>query len=105
MSKVKKKRIIWDAAVDVDIVAHKVFVVPEGNPVDMDSPFVEILMPVTEVLLPDAFPEGTFAGDGNYMVAVAAIDDVGNEGDLAFVAHPFDFIAPGVPTNLRVENV
>lgn len=106
MSRVKKKRVRWTPAADPDIVAHKIFVTPEGEEIDPAvTPFVQVDMPNASVLLPDDFPDGTFSGDGNYIVGVCAVDDVGNEGDIALVASPFDFIAPGVPTNLVVENI
>jgi hypothetical protein len=105
MAIVKKKRITWTPAPDAAIVKHRVYVT---DGVDIDpkvDQYIEVLMPHTSILLPDEFPAGTFEGEGNYIIGVSAIDDVGNEGDLAIVASPFDFIAPGVPTNLVVENV
>lgn len=106
MARVKKKRVSWTAPPDTDVVAHRVFVGNEGETIDPSTfSYVEVLMPHTSILLPDEFPAGTFMGDGNYIIAVCAVDDVGNEGDLAIVASPFDFIAPGVPENLKVENV
>jgi len=104
--RVKKKRLTWTAAPDSDIVSHRVFVGNEGETIDpKTSPYVEVVMPKTSILLPDDFPSETFEGEGNYILGVCAVDDVGNEGDLALVASPFDFIAPGVPTNLVVENI
>ena len=107
MSKVKKKKIRWTPAGDSDIVAHRVFVAHEGDEIDTArNIYVEV--PIGDeqsVILPDDFPPGTFADEGNYIVGICAVDDVGNEGDLALVASPFDFIAPGAPTDLIVENL
>jgi hypothetical protein len=106
MSKVKKKRVSWTPASDTDIVAHRVYVSQADADLNiLTDLWIKLDMPIASVLLPDDFPEGTFTGEGNFTVGVSAIDDVGNEGDVAIVASPFDFIAPGVPTNLIVENV
>jgi hypothetical protein len=105
VAKVKKKRVSWTPAIDADIVKHKVYVSEADLELDIyTDDFIIIDMPTCSVLLPDEFPAGTFVGEGNFTVGVSAIDDVGNEGDVAIVASPFDFIAPGVPTNLIVEN-
>ncbi len=104
--RVKKKKLSWKPAPDSDVVAHRVFVEREGETIDPATfSYIEVAMPKTSILLPDDFPSGTFGGEGNYILGVCAVDDVGNEGDLAMVASPFDFIAPGVPTDLVVENI
>ncbi|MFX0194559.1 MAG: hypothetical protein ACFFCW_00430 [Candidatus Hodarchaeota archaeon] len=106
MATVKKKRIKWTPASDPDIVAHWVFVVPEGQAIDPAlTPYVQVDMPMAEILAPDDFPSDTFAGDQNYEVGICAVDDVGNLSDLTVVPSPFDFIAPGAPTNIIVENI
>lgn len=105
MAVIKKKRVKWTAAPDADVVAHRVRVEHESEPLDNLSLFVEIPMPTCEVILPDAFPAGTFAAEGNYNLGICAVDDVGNEGDIIMVASPFDFVAPGVPTLIVVENI
>ena len=106
MARVKKKRVSWTPAPDADIVKHRVYVSQADMNLDiLTDSFIELDIPTASVLLPDDFPAGTFVGEGNFTVGVSAIDDVGNEGDVAIVASPFDFIAPGVPTNLIVENV
>lgn len=106
MGDVKKKRIRWTPAEDADISFHRVVVAPEGIELTKDiQPFVDVAMPTAEIILPDAFPPGTFSGDENYFIGVFSFDDVGNSSDMAVVTSPFDFIAPGAPTDLIVENV
>lgn len=106
MADVKKKKIKWTTANDADIVTHRVVVAPEDVELTKETqPFVDIAMPEAEIVLPDAFPAGTFSAEGNYHVGVFSVDDVGNTSDIAVVASPFDFIAPGAPTDLIVENV
>lgn len=101
MASIKKKRLSWNPPTDVDVVAHMVYV---GTGEEFTSG-IRVDMPRTSLVLPDDFPPGTFAEDVNYTVGIAAVDDVGNEGDMAIVANPFDFVAPGVPTNLIVEDI
>ncbi len=106
MSDVKKKRIRWTAANDSDIVAHRLIVAPEGVELTKDTtPMIEVAMPTTQVIAPDDFPEGTFGEDTNYRIGIFSVDDVGNTSDIAMVTSPFDFIAPGAPTDVIVENV
>jgi len=105
MAVIKKKRLSWDPPADVDVVAHRLFVTEEGQPIDLDGAFVQVDMPQASVVLPDDFPDGTFAEDKNYTVGICAVDDVGNLGDIAMVTNPFDFVAPSVPTNLTVVDL
>lgn len=105
MAIVKKKRITWDGSPDADVVAHRIYVVKEGETLQQGiSPSTAVDMPTLEIILPDAFPPGTFDMDVNYQVAISAVDDVGNESDAVVVSHPFDFIAPAPPSNISVEN-
>lgn len=105
MVRIKKKLLSWDPPADIDVVAHKLYIVPEGTVIDpVSSTSITINMPATTILLPDDFPDGTFDQDINYTIGITPIDDVGNEGDIVTVQNPFDFIAPGVVTNIRVED-
>jgi hypothetical protein len=106
MAVVEKKRIRWTAAPDPDIVAHRVYALPAGQSVDIATDqYAAVPMPETSVIAPDDFVAGTFSGDVNYEVSIYAVDDVGNLSDAAVVNSPFDFIAPGAPTDIVVENV
>lgn len=105
MAEIRKKRVRWTAAPDADVVSHRVRVGLEGAALDYGSPYVQVDMPETSIILPDSFPAGTFDLDQNYTLGISAVDDVGNEGDIVEVASPFDFVAPGVPTEIVVENI
>lgn len=105
MTEIRKKRVRWTAAPDADVVSHRIRVGPEGTDLSYESSYVQIEMPDTEIILPDSFPADTFGLDQNYTLGISAVDDVGNEGDIVAVASPFDFVAPGVPTGIVVENV
>lgn len=105
MARIKKKTLSWEPPVDIDVVGFKLYVVPEGSQIDPAStPFIQVPADTLTVLLPDDFPDGTFDQDINYTIGISTVDDVGNEGDIVTVANPFDFIAPGVVTNIKVED-
>lgn len=103
---VKNKRISWTAAPDADIVEHRVYVVEASENIDQENTsYVSVPMPTTEIEAPNGFPAGTFSGDVNYKVGICSVDDVGNMSDLVVVESPFDFIAPGVPSDITVTNI
>lgn len=107
MAIVKKKRISWTPSGDADVVSHRIFAKEVSTPInpEVDS-YVEVLITdPQEIIAPDGFPSGTFAGDTNYTIGMVAVDDVGNLSDVVEISVPFDFIAPSVPTNLAVVTV
>jgi len=105
MAVVKKKRVRWTLPNDSDLVATRVRVNGTDGTIFLSDPFIDVPFPEAEIILPDAFPPGTFDLDTNYIVGLSSIDDVGNEGDIIEVSSPFDFVAPGVPTQIVVENI
>lgn len=106
MAVVKKKKITWIADPDSkDIVSHNVYCDKATQDLDYNSTYVNVAMPKTEVILPDEFPPGFFDADTNYKVGISAIDDVGNESSIVSVQAPFDFVAPGAPSGIKVVNV
>lgn len=105
MAKIIKKTISWTASTASDVVSHKVYTAKEVDGVSYNSPNVEVPMPDTQIILPDAFPSGTFGEDTNYLIGITAVDDVGNESDMVEVSAPFDFIAPDAPTGVTVSDL
>ena len=105
MSKVITKNVTWTASTSPDVVAHKVYWCPEAEDLGYESDNVLVVMPKTNLVLPDealSFP----VEEGNFKIGITAVDDVGNESDMAeLVSLPFDFAAPDAPTNLAVEDV
>ena len=105
MAKIIGKRIRWTPATTPDIVAHRIYVSEEPNVPDYSSVHIEKLMPETECIAPGDFPAGTFATDANYYIGISSVDDVGNESDITVISAPFDFVAPGAPSSIIVEDL
>ncbi len=89
----------WDAVVDEDLAAYRVYVVPAGSPVDLDVPAVVVTEPAAVV---DGLSNGT-----SYDVTVAAVDASGNASAASAPAtltplapEPVDTTPPAVPTGL-----
>jgi len=59
---------------------------------------------VTEVTLPDGIPSSSLMA-GAVGVGISAINNGGNESELAKTTVHFDFRAPQAPRNLTVEDV
>lgn len=100
MARIKTKTLRWDPPADSDVVKYKIYVT-YGDSAD---PYTGTMVEVTETqaILPDAFPEGTFDQEGNYVIQVTAIDDQGNESDERVIIYPFDFHPPAPVENLEV---
>ena len=105
MAKIIKKRIRWNASVAPDVVNYRVYWNAETSP-DYESQFSEFPATATEAFIPDDFPSFTVSTEGDYVFGISAVDDVGNESDMAMsAAIPLDFNPPEAPTDIVVENV
>lgn len=100
MSKVKDYTITWTKSTSVDVVGYKVYYVPETETLNYSSPNIEVGN-VDAVKIPADVPDFPLI-DGIYQIGLSAIDDVGNESDIAVKTVPFDLVAPDAPTNLEV---
>lgn len=100
MAKYVKKTLSWNPGPDPDIVAHRVYVNFGTDQPDYDSISVVVDMPGSDVELPF---QGMPLGDGTYSFGVSAIDDFGNESDMAFVSAELDFLAPSPPSGLEIS--
>ena len=100
--KVIGKKIRWSVPTDTSVVSHVVYIVPEAETLDYNSPKKEVAMPTCECVLPSDFD---MSQEGNYKIGISAKDAVGNESDMAQVVRPFDFIAPATPQNVEVVDV
>lgn len=100
MAKVKDYQITWTKSASVDVVGYKIYYVPEADTLTYASPNV-IVGDVDTVAIPADVPEFPLI-DGIYKIGLSAVDDVGNESDIAVKTVPFDLVAPDVPTNLEV---
>ena len=105
MAKIIKKKVSWTASTASDVEGYKVYWSTEANgEPDYDADNVEVS--ATQVIFPDDTPTFPVAEEGNYILGVAAVDDVGNESDMAVTSPvPFDFNAPDAPSNVIVENI
>lgn len=104
MAKVIKKRIKFVPSDGVDVVAHRVYIAPDPDELTYASLHVDVPVPESELIVPDEFP-GFPMRDVMYSVGVTAIDDVGNESDMAVILAPFDFDAPPAPAGVVIEDV
>jgi hypothetical protein len=102
LAKIRKKRIRWNPSPDPDVRGYRLYwTLLEG--VNHNSAFVNV-GDVTEVILPDnvpAFP--LIAGEMEF--GVTAVNQAGNESDMAVFSANVYFVPPGPPTNLRFEDI
>lgn len=102
MGKIKKKRVCWEPSLSADVATYRIYWAEEGQ-VGYSSRYVDVGK-VTEVILPDdiaSFPPAK----GEVSLGVSALDESGNESDLAKMTAKFNFLVPDAPTNLVVEEV
>ncbi len=97
---IQPKRVQWINSTAPDVAMHRVFVVPEAQVLDLNSPYVDVLMPESFYDFPGVFT----ITDGNYRVGVAAADHSGNISNIAEVVFPFDFTVPPAPTSVAIVN-
>ncbi len=102
VAKVKKKRITWVGADGSGIVGYK-FYWADNSGVDYEADCAEVGN-VTEVILPDTIPSFPLV-DGEMQIGVTAINEAGNESDMAKYTATFQFSAPEAPRDLKVETV
>jgi len=102
MAKVIKRRISWTASDSPDVVKYRVYWEAAPNIPSYSSPHVEVTK--NELIIPDEVPDFP-TQEGDYVIGVSAVDDVGNESDISTVTAPFDFTAPNAPENVSVESI
>jgi hypothetical protein len=99
MAKPKGKKLSWVASTDTDVVSYNVYCA-FGSSVTYDSAVASVPATQTEYVLPGAF---NMQVEGDYSLAVSAVDSSGNESDLSVsVTSFFGFLVPSAPTNLRI---
>jgi len=102
MAKMKKRKFRWEVSNSSQIVGYKLYWSEWGG-VDYDSKCAE-LGNVTEVVLPDDVAAFTPA-NGPVEFGLTAIDELGNESDMATVYAPYQFSVPEAPANLVIETI
>lgn len=107
MAKIKPLKLAFDNPPDADVTHMRVYYAPVAdgglNPNVFDDFAVEDWgdLPDGRKFIDLATISGMAGKDDNYLFGLAAIDDIGNEGDIWQGQHPVDFIAPSAPTNVE----
>jgi hypothetical protein len=94
MAKMKKRKFRWEVSNSSQIVGYKLYWSEWGG-VDYDSKWV---------VLPDDVAAFTPA-NGPVEFGLTAIDELGNESDMATVYAPYQFSVPEAPTDLVIETI
>ena len=107
MAKIIKKNIRWSASSSSDVKNYKVYWTTEDNvPLSYDSENITLASTKNSLILPDEVPTFPSEVEANFIFGISAVDDVGNESDIALspiVA--IDFLAPNPPSSVVVETV
>ena len=102
MAKMKKRRLSWKASNSSQIVGYKLYWAPGGG-VGYHSTCVR-LGNVTEIILPDDV--ASFApANGPIEFGITAVDELGNESDMATLFAPYQFSVPEAPQALKMETM
>ena len=102
MAKMKKRRLSWVASNSSQVVGYKLYWAVGGG-VGYDSSCVR-LNNVTEIVLPDDVESFTPA-NGPIEFGITAIDELGNESDMATLFAPYQFSVPEAPQDLKMETM
>jgi hypothetical protein len=100
MAKIKKRKLSWKASPSEQTTGYKLYWARQGE-LDYDSA-CESLGPVTQVVIPDGLSAFT-PQTGPFEFGIVAVDDSGNESDMATITVPFHFIAPEAPGEVQIE--
>lgn len=102
MAKMKKRRLSWKASNSSQVVGYKLYW-SAGGGVGYHSSYVR-LNNVTEIVLPDDVPSFTPA-NGSIEFGITALDELGNESDMATLFAPYQFSVPEAPQDLTMETM
>lgn len=106
MARVGTREFYWEASAAADVTGYRVYVEPETNPVTHNSPHIDVGDTLSVDLggLANSGFTPLVDADGVYNLGVSALDDMGNESDIAVAASvPLDFVPPLPPTGLGVR--
>lgn len=88
-------KLAWDANVEPDVAAYRIYLSAASGAYDFASPAAEIAHPGTEWQI--------VAADGTWFAVATAVDDVGNQSlPSNEVTFDMDATAPGPPTVLTI---
>ena len=102
MAKMKKRRLSWVASNSSQVVGYKLYWAVGGG--GNYHPSCVRLDNVTEIVLPDDVESFTPA-NGPIEFGISAIDELGNESDMATLFAPYQFSVPEAPQDLKMETM
>lgn len=100
MAKIKKRKLSWKASPSAQTTGYKLYWARQGELTYSST--CEYLGPVTQVLIPDGLSAFT-PRTGPFDFGIVAVDDSGNESDMATITVPFHFIVPKAPGEVHIE--
>ena len=102
MAKIKKRKLSWRASDSSQVVGYKLYWSEDGVP-DYDSD-CKMLGNVSEIILPDDVASFN-PGSGPITFGITAVDELGNESDMATLAAPYQFSVPKAPDDLHMKSI
>lgn len=102
MAKIKRRRLKWVASNSSQVVGYKLYWSENGD-LNYDSQWV-MLGNVTEIVLPDDVKSFTPNG-GPIEFGITAVDELGNESDMATLTAPYQFNVPKAPDDLYLQKL
>jgi hypothetical protein len=102
MAKIKRRRLRWMASSSPQVVGYKLYWSQDGD-LNYDSQSL-MLGNVTEIVLPDDVKSFKPNG-GPVEFGVTAIDELGNESDMATLKAPYQFNVPKAPDDLYLQKL
>ena len=101
VGKIRQKKIRWEASLTPGIQKYKLYWSTDGV-LSYNSPSLEIGSS-NEIILPEGAPSFPLV-KGAVTLGVSAVNDTGNESDIAEITAEFNFAVPDAPRNLKIED-
>ena len=102
MAKIKKRRLQWQSSPSLIVVGYKLYRAVEGM-LNYDSQRA-MIGNVGEIILSGGILSFRLV-KGATEIGITAVNEIGNESDMAKVSFPFQFDVPDAPANLALEAV
>ena len=102
VGKVKRKRVSWVLASSPDVRTYRLYWSKDGE-VNYKSDHADIGH-APELILPDDIPSFPLR-TGRMELGISAINNAGNESDIARISVDFNFEVPDTPQNLKIEEL
>jgi len=105
MALIKSKELRFTPSASPDVVTNKLYITKNGIPLTYDSESYDVGNTIDLDTQKVHVDLRSFLSqkDGIFDLAIAAIDDVGNEADMmVMLAVPLDFVAPDVVSGLEL---